>query len=333
MMHLSAYKGVRVSGEKNLVIDPASASVKADFALVSHAHSDHARISGSKSFPSYMTPETKALLEAKGMNLKNSKILELNKKIQLDDFCVEFHNSGHVLGAAQIELQNNSSCVVTNDFKLHDSIILEGAKPIKCDTLLIESTFGRKEFVFPERSLVYEQMLKWLNLHLKQNKFIVLGGYSIGKAQELTKFVNDFLGINPLVHESIANANKVYEQFGKKLGKTIPLNHNLRESQVLIMPPHLITPFLVQTLSLSLNKKIETAIATGWNNVSLFKTFPLSDHADFNQLLQYVKEASPKQVYTFHGFDADLAKAIQKELSIPAKPLSHAMQKSLTEFG
>ncbi|MDO8538702.1 MAG: MBL fold metallo-hydrolase RNA specificity domain-containing protein [archaeon] len=332
-MQISAYKGVKVSDNKSIIIDPASSLAKADFGIISHAHSDHARISGSKNFTTYLTPETRHLMNAKGMNLKNMKEIEFNKKIQLDEFSVELHNSGHVLGSAQIEIQNNSSCVVTNDFKLHDSIILEGAKPLKCDTLLIESTFGRKEFVFPERALVYEQMLKWMNLHLKQGKFLVLGGYSIGKAQELTKFCNDFLGINPLVHENIANANKVYEHFGKKLGNTIPLNHNLKESQILIMPTHLITPFLIQTLSFSLGKKIETALATGWNNASFFKTFPLSDHADFNQLMQYVKESSPKQVYTFHGFDSDFAKSVQKETGISAKPLNHALQKNLAEFG
>lgn len=32
------------------------------------------------------------------------------------------------------------------------------------------------------------------------------------------------------------------------------------------------------------------------------EVLPLSDHADFSQLLAYLEEAQPEKVYTLHGF-------------------------------
>jgi len=50
----------------------------------------------------------------------------------------------------------------------------------------------------------------------------------------------------------------------------------------------------------------------------------LSDHSDFNELIRYVKESKPKLVITdnYRAGDAvTLAREIQKQLNIPARPL------------
>jgi len=72
--------------------------------------------------------------------------------------------------------------------------------------------------------------------------------------------------------------------------------------------------------------KFETALVSGW---ALWTkrdkiAFPLSDHADFNQLMDFVAACKPKTVLTCFGgkFDDDLARKIHKRLGIEARPLN-----------
>jgi Cft2 family RNA processing exonuclease len=89
----------------------------------------------------------------------------------------------------------------------------------------------------------------------------------------------------------------------------------------------------LQALSFSIKKKVASAIATGWPYRSHYdKVFPLSDHADYNQLLEYVKEAKPKTVLTSHGFAKEFAHAVQRKLKIPARELDAKGQSILSEF-
>jgi putative mRNA 3-end processing factor len=89
----------------------------------------------------------------------------------------------------------------------------------------------------------------------------------------------------------------------------------------------------VQSLRQSIGRPVETAVATGWPKVNGFsKTFPVSDHCDFNQLMDYVTAANPKRVFTYHGFSRELAAAITRRLGIPAQSFEAAPQKMLMEF-
>ncbi len=318
-------RGIGIRGSSELFID--AFGVRKKNVLVSHAHSDHAGLTLSNNY--FLTPETRALVGFEG---KNCREVGFGEKFFVDDFEVSLHMSGHILGSAQFKIVNSTDVVVTADFKLQKSILLGGAEILPCDTLLIESTFGRPEFVFPKREEVYAEMIRWLNSEISRKRFVVLAGYSTGKAQELTKFSNEFLGEVPLVHKKVFEQNKVYEKFGENLGGYFALDNNLSDANILIVPPHFISDELLHALSHQLKRKVSCAIATGWKRHSRYKLFPLSDHADFPQLVQYVKESGAKRVFTYHGFDKELAQWVQKKLGVPAMPLRFAQQKSLAEF-
>ncbi|MCR4368504.1 MAG: MBL fold metallo-hydrolase [archaeon] len=298
-------------------------------ALITHAHADHAKATASNKY--YMTPETALLVKPNPM----AQFCEVafGKKFSMGDFSCTFHKSGHILGSAQVEVVNGSQAVLTSDFKLQKSILFEGAQILPSETLIIETTFGTPEYSFPSRDAVYEDMIRWMHSRLAKKKFIVLGGYSTGKAQELTKIVNEFLGETPLVHRRIFEQNNAYENAGVKLGNYIELDHNLNEANILILPPHMINDHVLLAIEHQIGKKVEPAIATGWRHHSKYKTFPLSDHADFNGLVEYVKQSSPKMVFTTHGFEREFASYVSRRMGICAKPLSEAGQTLLSQFG
>ncbi|MEM4327032.1 MAG: MBL fold metallo-hydrolase RNA specificity domain-containing protein [Candidatus Diapherotrites archaeon] len=326
-MEIKHKKGIIFKEKEELFVD--AFGIKNKKALITHAHTDHAKATKSNTY--YMTKETAALIKAKekGIETKETKIGE---KFEIGEFYCTLHNSGHILGSTQLQIENSTNIVFTSDFKLEDSIILKGAEIIPTETLIIETTFGSPEYVFPKREQVYEQIMLWANKAIANNNFVILGGYSTGKAQELTKFCNEFLGETPIVHEKIYEQNKVYENQGINLGEYIKLDNNLKQGNILIYPPHLINDHMIFALKHQLQKKVEVAITTGWIYTTKYKTFPLSDHADFNSLLKYVKESEPKIVLTTHGFEEEFAHAIRKKLGINAKPLSKAEQKTLQEF-
>jgi len=323
-MHFFEKHGVGIKSKEELFID--AMGVREKNILISHAHSDHAKPTSTNKY--FTTAQTAELIKKSD---KNISIVPFKKKFNVGEFEVSFHPSGHILGSAQIKISNSIEAVVTTDFKMQKSILFEPAEILKCDTLVIESTFGVPKFSFPPRQEVYTEMIKWCNEELSKNHFIVLGGYATGKAQELTKFSNDFLNHPPIVHKKVFVQNKVYEKFGLKLGKYFELDHNLSDSNILIVPPHIISENLLHAISLQINKKISCAIATGWNFYSRYKVFPLSDHADFSQLVKYVKESGAKRVFTYHGFDKEFAIWITKNLKINAMPLKMSSQKTLAE--
>jgi len=325
---------MRIYSDKGIFIDGVAIDTRRGrapgTAFITHGHSDHVAIGkGTKYLFSHAT---KDIIEAKSGALEGSSALRFGEKIKIADATASLHNSGHILGSAQVLVENGQRVAVTSDFKLQDSIIQRGAEILPCDILVIESTFGLPCYDFAPREQVYEEIGKWVK-EKSRSGFVVLAGYALGKAQELTAIVNKYAGIAPLVHESIARNNRVYEQHGAKLGGFIELQNNLNDSSVLIMPPSLVNHNVQQVLEFSLRKKIFSGFATGWTFKSSYdKIFQLSDHADFGQLMRYVQEAKPKLVLTTHGFDKEFASYVQRRLGIPARPLALKNQSTLTEF-
>ncbi|MDO8428403.1 MAG: MBL fold metallo-hydrolase [Candidatus Diapherotrites archaeon] len=328
-MQVSYKKGLNL--DNALVIDPLTKKHGFSDAIITHAHSDHVCLNPKTQF--YVTPSTLDLLELNypAPNTQWTSV-PFRKKIQLNDFEVSFHNAGHILGSTQLLVQNSSSMAITSDFKLQNSLTEKGAEFLQAETLVIESTFGLPSFVFPDREQVYSEMKSWIQQQVQEKKFVVLTGYALGKAQELTAFCNEYLGIAPIVHEKVFENNKIYENHKVKLGNYFKLDHNLNDSSILIMPPSWVTADVLQALEFSLHRPVVSAKASGWPYPQFYdKVFSLSDHADFNQLMEYVKQCNPKQVFTIYGYASEFAWHIRSKLKIPARALQDTKSQSMLQ--
>jgi DNA ligase-1 len=257
--------------------------------------------------------------------------LEYDSKKRFDDYEMTLKPNGHILGSAQLLLScDGMDYGVTSDFRLHDSLLFRGAEPMRCETLVLETTFGAPAYVFPPYEKTVEEMVSWIRESSKRG-LVLLAGYSLGKAQELTRISND-AGFVPLVHEKIFEMNEIYRKHGVKLGKYERLDHNLKDHSVLIMPPQLVDRHLFSTLEHFDRRKIFSALATGWEYRGYFdRVFPLSNHADYGDLMAYVERASPKLVLTDHGFCEDFARKLNRK-GFNAKPLEHHKQRLMSEF-
>ncbi len=315
---------------KDLCIDPHK-SPKTEKVLLSHAHADHVKLSKDSEF--FATPETIAIVKKRfaRKNKTNFSQIEFGKEKKFDDFSLILKPNGHVLGSSQINISTPEKNIsITSDFRFQDSLLFKGLIPSHADTLVLETTFGSPSYVFPKQEDVTNEMISFVEKEAR-TKLVLLSGYSLGKAQELTKISND-AGFTPLVHDSIFEMNEIYKDFGVDLGKYERLDHNLKDFSVLIMPPQLVDRFLLATLREFDSRKIVSALATGWTYARGFdKLFPLSNHADYNDLLEFVKLSEPRLVLTDHGFCEEFARKLNR-LGFNAKPLKQHNQRIIGEY-
>ena len=293
-------------GVRQITLDCAS-----DFAFVSHAHSDHA-FNSRRGFL-LASPETADLLKARGYTVTS--------RVQHDHYGVKLLNAGHVLGARQLVAETDEgNFAYTGDFRSSDSFCVKGAEiPTGCDSLFMEATFGSPEFVFPSRAEVAEEITKWVSAESEKG-IVVLGGYSLGKAQELIKILNDFAGVAPVVEETIARVNEVYVKHGVKLDFIRAESDEglkaLEKNFVAVVPMNKVNNNFAFQLSRAYSRRVATAVATGWALTERFaraKAFCLSDHSDFPELMEFVERSGAKKVFTAEGSARRLAKELRKK--------------------
>src|SRR5438093_370994 len=101
---------------------------------------------------------------------------------------------------------------------------------------------------------------------------------------------------------------RIYEEYSVRFGRYELLDPTLGaegvHGQVVILPPHLRRSQILEDIG-----PCRTAMLTGWAmdrncrfRYRVDEAIPLSDHADFQELLALVRQATPKRVYTVHGF-------------------------------
>lgn len=282
---------IEIEGVK-IFLDPR---VARGLSFVSHAHSDH--VPRKIESAAWSTPETRELA------LKKFTTLDYAREMNIRGITFRFLPAGHMLGSAQIVIENGFKLIYSGDLKLEGGFTAQPAHTEECDILILESTFGSPFYSFPTKEEVAGEIKDWVERIHSKGKTPLLFAYSLGKAQEAVKILSSQyrVELHPLVY---ANCRR-YEKLGVELGEYFPESQG-REDRVLIYPPRAKPP-----------RDVEKAYLSGWalhprmkRVLKVEEAFPLSDHSDFNSLLEYVKRTSPQVIYTFHGFAGELAEEL-----------------------
>jgi Cft2 family RNA processing exonuclease len=287
--------GIRVKGTE-LWLD---ASRKKPLGFISHAHSDHVRRHDTV----VATPETVQLCRTRSA-IKDAISLPYCEVREIGDAVVELFPSGHIHGAAQIEVKKDGRDVIyTGDFKLREGLTAQKAEVRKADVLIMEATYGKPEYVFPGREEVIDELYEFVRDTLYWDRTPVIYAYALGKAQEVMKILLE-RGFKLMVHRSVFEISRVYENTGVSLGEYELFEGRVWSGHVLVCPPGARFEAAVKGL-----RGKRTAFMSGWGLsgrspvfMGYDRVFPLSDHADFNELLEYVELAKPEKVLVTHGF-------------------------------
>jgi putative mRNA 3-end processing factor len=296
----------------NFYIDPWR---PVDFAVITHAHSDHAR-SGSQN---YLTAESgKLILQERLGSGVRIETLPFRKTISRNGVTISLHPAGHILGSAQIRIEHGGEiCVVSGDYKTENDGICEPFEPVRCHTFVTESTFALPIYYWKPQAEIFSEINDWWRENQSHERTSVLFSYSLGKSQRVLSGLDEKIG--PIfVHGAVEKFVRAYEKAGVKFPNIEHANSEkikTARGKALVIAPSSAdnSPWLRKFGDVS------TAFASGWMQIrgtrrrrSLDRGFVLSDHADWNGLLASIDATGAENIWATHGYKEPLVRWLRE---------------------
>ncbi len=274
-----------------------------DRALITHGHSDHARPGHAH----YLATNAAAPVIRHRLDV-DVETVEFGEKRTINGVEFSFHPAGHIIGSAQIRVSYRGEVwVFTGDYKCEPDGLTETFEPVRCHTLITECTFGLPVFNWQPQSEVFGEINAWWRANAAEGKASVIGAYSLGKAQRVLAGVDESIG--PIfTHGAVEATNAVLREQGIGLPNTthiVPgISREIFPGSLVIAPPSALGSAWMRRLGPS-----STAVASGWMALrgvrrrrAADRGFVLSDHVDWQQLNDAVRESGAERVFVTHGY-------------------------------
>jgi putative mRNA 3-end processing factor len=292
-------------------IDPWAA---VDRAVITHAHSDHARW-GSASYLCHTDCKPLLYLRLGDVNVQS---MEWEDSTYLNGVRISLHPAGHMIGSCQIKVEYKGEVwVVSGDYKTEDDGLSGKFEPVRCNTFITESTFGLPIYHWKPQHEIFRNIQDWIIANREAGKTSVLLAYSLGKAQRLLQCIPEVCN-DIYVHGAIWNAHLALQQAGWALPDVKRITPDLPKEfytgKVIIAPPSADgTPWMKRF------RPHAVGICSGWMQVrgnvrrrNADAGFALSDHADWKGLLESIKATGAEKVFVTHGFQSVLSRYLNE---------------------
>ncbi len=235
---------------------------------------------------------------------KNKAVpLPYNRDVEFMNERIRLVPSRHIIGACQVLVETNNYRIgYTGDFKLGDGTEIMS----DLDVLVIESTYGDPRYRRPFKDDIEELFVDQV-LDLLRKGPVIIYGYH-GKLQEAMRILRKYGITEPFIMpERIYRVTRIAEKHGYNIGEYYSLRTNkgymIKNSGRYIMFQH-----MSRAKYRRLNGEQYHIILSGWEfNDPIKKLDPyswlvaLSDHADFDELVEYVEQAKPRLVVVEAG--------------------------------
>jgi putative mRNA 3-end processing factor len=303
-------------------------------ALITHAHADHARPGCGEYWATGVSEGILRRRLGSGINLLPVEYGQLHR---IGDARVSFHSAGHVLGSAQIRLEaGGERWLVSGDYKRCADPSCTPFAPVQADVFITEATFALPIYRWQSGAAVAREILDWWQAAPERPSLLFC--YAFGKAQRVLAELAA-LGVGQrghpgaagneiLLHGAVEALMESYHDAGVHLPPTQPASSLERKADLagrLVIAP----PAAHRSVWMKRFKDPQTAFVSGWMAVrgarrrrGYERGFVLSDHADWNGLLQSVRESGAQQVYVTHGNSDVLARYLREVEDISAEPLA-----------
>jgi putative mRNA 3-end processing factor len=304
----------------NFHIDPISSVPRA---LITHAHSDHARPGHGKVLA---TRETLAIMAIRyGKDFAGeTQAIGYGESLRTGDVDVSFHPAGHVLGSAQILIRSSGTrTVISGDYKREADPTCAPFEVLACDTFVSEATFGLPIFRHANAAAEIDRFLASLRVFPERTH--LLGAYTLGKAQRLIALLRQGGYERPIfMHGALARLTDYYASQGIALGalRKVSGSANNLAGEIVICPPTALNDLWSRKFA-----EPVTAFASGWMRVrararqsGIELPLVISDHADWDGLCTTIAETGCSRLFVTHG-EADALVHYFKSRGIAAEPL------------
>ena len=136
-------------------------------ALITHAHTDHARPNNHFILGTKETVEIMKIRYAKSY-CTNCQVINYNSPLTINNIVITFIPAGHILGSSQILIEYNGyKVLISGDYKRVEDKTCKGYQNKKCDIFVTEATFGLPIFSHPPDK---DEIKKLLESVIKNNK-------------------------------------------------------------------------------------------------------------------------------------------------------------------
>jgi putative mRNA 3-end processing factor len=280
-------------------VDPSQPKERA---LVTHGHADHARGGHGRV---WATPETLAIMDCR-YGEQAAAPVAYGEVVRIGEVDVSFVPAGHVLGSVQIVMEHaGERVVVSGDYKRRPDPTCLPFEPVPCDIFITEATFGLPVFRHPDTGSEIDRLL--LRLHENPERCVLVGAYALGKAQRLIVEMRRRGHHDPIyIHGALQRLCDLYVTLGVDLGDLRPATSAKKEElrgKIVMAPPGCLNDRWSRRLPDPI-----TAMASGWMRIrqrarqrNIELPLLVSDHADWDELTQTIRELAPREVWITHG--------------------------------
>ena len=296
-------------------------------ALITHGHADHAR-SGHAHVMA--TRETLDIMGIRyGANFAGAtQKAALGDLVEINGVTVSWHPAGHVLGSAQIAVElDGIRIVASGDYKRRLDPTCADFEVVPCDVFITEATFGLPVFRHPDAADEIARLLQSVKRFPERAHLV--GAYALGKAQRVIKLIRN-AGYNETIyiHGAMQKLCDYYESQGVELGPLAPATIDKGEKdkfagRIIVGPPSAFADKWARRFPDPVS-----CFASGWMRVrqrakqrGVELPLILSDHADWDELTQTIRETGASEIWVTHGREEALVRWCELH-QIKAKPLN-----------
>ncbi|NVJ85715.1 MAG: ligase-associated DNA damage response exonuclease [Algoriphagus sp.] len=295
-----------------------------DKAVITHAHSDHARWGMKNYLAHHHSAEVMKLRLGSEINLET---IDYGEVKMVNGVKISLHPAGHIPGSSQVRLEYKGRiAVVSGDYKVEDDGLSVPFEPIKCHEFVSECTFGLPIYKWEPQEEIFNQINSWWRDNASEGRNSVLFAYSLGKAQRILKHLDFSIG-KVFTHGAVWNTNQALLTSGIAMPDVPKVTQDIPKSEfkgsLIIAPPSAMgTPWMRKF------SPYRTGICSGWMAIrgtrrrrAADRGFVLSDHADWEGLISAIEATEAEKVYLTHGSTAAFGKFLQEEKGINAVEL------------
>ncbi len=291
-----------------------------DNCIVTHGHADHSRWGHKK----YITHHHNVPIIKHRLGDITVTGKAWRETFVINGVTFSLHPAGHIVASSQVRVEYQGEVwVFTGDFKTEDDGLATPYEPVPCHTFITECTFGLPAFTWEPQARVFEDINTWWAQNKAEKKTSVLFGYSLGKAQRLLKHLDTSIG-TIYTHGAVENMTDVLRE-----NYALPETHRVtRETKkedllgnIVVAPPSAHGGTWIRKMV-----PYETASASGWMTFrgarrrrAIDRGFVLSDHADWEGLIDSIKATSCEKVIATHGYTDIFSRYLREELGYDAR--------------
>lgn len=285
-----------------------------DKAIITHGHADHSRAGHKK----YVTHHHNVPIIKHRLGSISVKGMPWGEPFTINGVRFSLHPAGHIIGSSQVRVEHKGEVwVFSGDYKLEDDGVATAYEPIACHTFITECTFGLPAFKWLPQQKVFSDINQWWHQNKTEGKTSVLFGYTLGKAQRLLKYLDPSIG-RIFTHTAVENMTEVLRPL-VNFPPTTRVSPEIRKEDIagnLVLAP----PSAHGSRWIRKMVPFVTATASGWmafrgtrRRRAIDRGFVLSDHCDWQGLLECIGATGAEKVICTHGYSEIFSRYLREQ--------------------